>query len=253
MSSRYTTRVFGQLGWANGLLYMVARTLDKVSRGRIQLIRYHFVAQPVPSSPQLLVRPSATSPVCLVSPGDPLLANSPRPIHEIARRFANGHVCLVAKARDQFAGFLWLARDYYQEDEVRCRYQLEQPGISVWDFDVYVKADFRLGRTFARLWDATNEYLVSNGVRWSFSRISCFNPDSLTSHSRLGTHTLFTGTFLCCGPFQLSFFGVPPYFHTSTSYRSYPTVRLAPPLTATLDCVEPQYAVRKRRADSVRE
>jgi hypothetical protein len=247
MSTRYITRVLGQLGWTNGLRHMIGGALDKVSLSHIQLIRYHFVTQPVPSHIKLLVSPSATNALCLVSPVDPLLASSPRPIHEIARGFANRHLYLVAKARNQFAGFLWLARYCYQEDEVRCRNQLEQPGISIWDFDVSVKGDFRLCRTFARLWAAANEYLVSNDVRWSFSRISCFNPDSLPSHSRVGNHTIFTGTFLCYGSFQPSSFGVPPYFHTSISNASYPTVRLALPLAATLNSVEPKCGSRATR------
>ena len=103
------------------------------------------------------------------------------------------------------AGFLWLASGIYEEDEVRCRYQLANPTETVWDFDVYVEPRFRLGRTFARLWDAANEDLRQRCIRWSISRISAFNPASLAAHARLGALPLGHASFLCLGRLQLAF------------------------------------------------
>ncbi len=218
-----------RLGWGNGLLYVFARTLERVSRGRARLVRYVLVAQPIPVDPKPACPPSARNPIRIVAPDDPLVAQFPRPPRIIERRFRCNATCFAAQSGERFAGFLWLARDAYDEDEVRCRYEMTRPELTAWDFDVFVAPDFRLGRTFARLWGAANTHLAGEGVRWSLSRISAFNPESLASHARLGLRTLHTATFLRVGPVQIAFIGAPPWFHLSLSPRSRPVLRLAPP------------------------
>lgn len=98
-------------------------------------------------------------------PGDGFF---PRPPHVIASRFARQHNCLIATSKGVFSGFLWYANDFYEEDEVHCRFVIDQPAEGVWDYDVHVEPRFRLGRTFARLWDAANIRLRERGIKWSF-------------------------------------------------------------------------------------
>ncbi|MCA8905483.1 MAG: GNAT family N-acetyltransferase [Halioglobus sp.] len=219
---------FRQLGGANALLYLVDRVLRAITGSRARLVRYLLVAQPVPADPVEAMRQSLASKVREVGGDDPVVKYFPRPAAVIARRFADGSVCYVAEVRDRFAGYLWLAFNGYDEDEVRCRYEFAEPALSAWDYDVYVEPDFRLGRTFARLWETANQRLANRGVRWSFSRISAFNAGSLAAHRHMGLQTLFAATFVCLGPLQLTFTGTAPFVHLSFSDKSRPVLRLSP-------------------------
>ena len=218
-----------QLGLVSGLLYLLARLLSRASGDRIRLVRYLLVAQPVPLAGQTLLRPPSNSPVRTVGADDPIVVAFPRPPEVIARRFKDGALCLVAESRSRFTGFLWLAFDHYEEDEVRCRYMFARPEASVWDYDVYVEPEFGIGRSFSRLWDAANTLLAEQGIRWSFSRISAFNPASLAAHRRLGIRTLFPATFLCIGQIQIALVGTRPYLHISMNPQSRPVLLLTPP------------------------
>jgi len=217
-----------QLGPIDGLLYLAHRALGKLSGDRAGIFRYYFVAQPVPDAPSTL-KAAPRTPVALIDAQDPLCASFPRPPHVIAKRFHDGNLCFAARSAERFAGFLWLASGSYEEDEVRCLYRLAQPEQSAWDYDVYVEPEYRIGRTFARLWEAANRHLVAGGVRWSFSRISGFNPGSLQVHRKLGIRRLFSATFVRVGPVQITLAGASPYIHVSLSPRTRPTLRLSPP------------------------
>ena len=218
-----------QLGVVNALLYQLSRVLNKVSGGHVRLIKYNIVAQPVPAVTSNNLRPSTSSPVRLVTAADPVVVHFPRPQTVIFSRFESGAMCFVAEVRSKFAGYLWLAFRGYDEDEVRCRYELASPEISIWDYDVYVDPEFRMGRTFARLWEAANMELASRNIDWSYSRISAFNPGSVAAHRRLGIRNLFTATFVCFGSMQLALLGVSPFVHLSWSSASKPLLRLKVP------------------------
>lgn len=218
-----------QLGSWNAALYFLDRLLQAISRGHVRLVRYLLVAQPVPEQALDGIRHSSASPVREVAPDDPVVRHFPRPPEVIGQRFASGAVCHVAEVRGSFAGYLWLAFGGYDEDEVRCRYEFVDPASSAWDYDVYVVPDYRLGRTFARLWDSANRRLAAKGVRWSYSRISAFNPGSVAAHRRLGLQLLFSATFVCMGPIQLMLAGSAPFVHISLSARSRPRLKLHAP------------------------
>lgn len=196
-------RTFRELGPLDAVLYYLSEVMLRASGRRARIVRYCLVAQPVPESP-LLSRPDANTLIRRILSGDPLISAFPRAPEIIDMRLARGDICLAATVKGQFAGFLWIAFNAYDEDEVRCRYDLVGKDIS-WDYDVHVEPAFRLGRTFLRLWDAANELLRDNGIRWSISRISAFNTTSLNSHARLGTRLLGKASFVVLGPLQLSF------------------------------------------------
>ncbi len=218
---------FSQLGAFDGSLYFLDYALRKVSGNHAYLIRYYLVAQPVQTKASC--RASPKNPATPLDPGDPLVPLFPRPPEVIAKRLRDKSLCFLARSGDEFAGFLWLAFNAYDEDEVRCRYELADPASCVWDYDVHVEPKYRISRTFARLWDAANAHLTENGVRWSMSRISAFNPASLAAHGRLGIHKLYSASFLCLGPLQISMIGAAPWIHISFTDKSRPTVQLAPP------------------------
>lgn len=218
---------YDQLGALDGSLYYLSLLLNRGSLGHARLVRYYLVAQPIHGA--AACRPSAKNPIVELTPDDPLIPRFPRPQEVIARRMRDKAQCFVARSGDEFTGFLWLAYGAYDEDEVRCRYELADSDACVWDYDVHVEPKHRIGRTFARLWDAANAHLSARGIRWSMSRISAFNPTSLAAHGRLGIDRLCSATFLCIGPLQLSFISAAPWFHVSLSADSRPILSLAAP------------------------
>ncbi len=217
------------LGYTNGLLYLLGRSMQALSGGRFYLIRYYLVAQPVPQPFVPVCRSSENDKVLEVKAQDPIAKDFPRPDSVIQARFEKNHVCLVATNKNMFSGFLWFARGSYDEDEVHCRFVLAAPNTTAWDFDVHVEPRFRLGRTFARLWDAANERYASMGIKWSISRISAFNQQSLQSHGRMGLQFLHTLTFLCLGPLQIGLLSCAPYLNICWNESNRPSVLIEPP------------------------
>jgi hypothetical protein len=167
-------------------LYVVHRLLDKISGGRVAIVPYRLVAQPVGNPALAGVRPDPGTVVRRIGPDDPVVADLPRPRAVIEQRFADGSECHVAWVKGRFAGCIWIARGHYVEDEVRCVYRIADAARGVWDYDVYVEPSLRLGRTMSRLWKAVDDTLAAEGVTWSFSRIHRFNATSMRSHERLG-------------------------------------------------------------------
>jgi len=219
-----------RLGARDAALYAIARLLGGISRGRCRLLKYRFVAQPIPDAELSGVRPGGSFRVRQVAFEDPVVARFPRPPAVIARRFRDGARCFVAEAKGEFAGFLWLQHGGYDEDEVRCRFVPLPRQDTVWDFDVHLEPEQRMGRGFVRLWDAAMADLRQRRVRWTMSRISAFNADSLRAHARLGAREVGSATFVCAGTWQLALFSSKPYVHFSRDDRSIPLLELhAPP------------------------
>lgn len=200
------------LGPGTAAGYALARALEIATRGRLRLIAYRFVAQPVPRDGESA--PVRAGPIALrnLHADDPLVAQFPRPPSVIARRFRDGAHCLAAIKGDRLVGFLWFKEREYVEDEVRCIYRFD-PQTAVWDFDVYIEPELRLGRLFARLWDFANRELRARGYRWTLSRISAFNAASLAAHQRLGARRVGSALFIVAGSVQVSFASCAPYVH----------------------------------------
>lgn len=215
------------------LLYALHRVLQKLSGGRAAIVPYLLVAQPVGNPVLAEVRADAGTVVERIGPGHALLAAFPRPPAVIAQRFADGAECHVATVKGQFAGHIWIARQRYVEDEVRCVYEIAEPATGVWDYDVYVEPRLRLGRTMGRLWKAVDERLAAEGVRWSFSRINRFNAGSVKSHQRLGAVTTGRVVFLVLGPVQLALGRCIGFVQVSLNGASIPHLQLTPPHRGT--------------------
>lgn len=221
-------RLIGELGAINAFLYMVHVLLSKPTGHWARIERFLLVSQPVPPSPRLPAGRSKGVEVRRLAPGDEWLAQIPRPPEVISARYAQGAICLALVKTGKVQGYIWLIEGGYEEDVARVLFLLPASGKAAWDFDVYVAPEYRLGFTFARLWDAADAYLRERGVNWSMSRISMFNAESLNSHGRLGAKALGSATFLIVGPFQFMVSGLPPHIHLSWG-RSRPSLRMPEP------------------------
>lgn len=226
-----------QIGALNTVLYGIDRGCAALTAGRVRLFKYYFVAQPVIDLPRLPAGRGRKLQARLVPQGDALTVRFPRPPDVIAGRYRQGAQCLALYKDDEFAGFHWHVHRHYEEDEVRASFLLKNSS-SVWDFDVHVEPAHRLGVAFLRLWDEANALLFRQGVRWSCSRISAYNPDSMKSHGRMGAAVLGQAVFISIGRWQFMFSDLKPYFHVSISSRSRPvfdvdTSSLALPSTSS--------------------
>ena len=219
-------------GWGDGSLYLIGRALGRLSGGRARIVKYVLFAQPVATKPLVSESRRADILIRRVDARDRIAASFPRPHEVIAWRFANGGICFAATRADRFVGFIWLHEKPYEEDEVRCLYVPTPASESVWDYDVYLEPEHRLGRAFARMWEAVYGYLRSRGVRWTFSRISAFNPASLASHVRLGAERVGTATFFCLGRVQIALLPNRPYLHVSLGPGIRPRIELRVPIGA---------------------
>lgn len=208
------------------LLYIIHRILGRITGGRARIVPYRLVAQPIGQG--VSVRDDPHYVVSLIGPGHPFVASLPRPPEVNAVRWSSGAHCYALAVKADLAGTIWIQRKAYVEDEVRCRYVLVDPAHSVWDFDVYVIPRLRLGRAMARLWKAVDADLAAQGVTWSFSRISMFNPESLNSHARLGARGIGWAVFACFGPWQAALFSNRPWL-PRISVVGTPEIQLHPP------------------------
>lgn len=217
-----------RLGIVDGSLWATARVASIATFGRLFVQRYYFVAQPVPATADA-TRASTGVALRPIARDDPLVAQFPRPREVIAARYDMGAVCLAAERQGRFVGFVWLKEIEYPEDEVRCRYRLEPANLAAWDFDVYVDPAYRYGRTFARLWEFAHAWLRERGYRWSLSRISAFNPESIAAHQRLGTRRIGSAIFVRAGNAQLAILDCAPFVHVGWRHEQAPILRLRAP------------------------
>lgn len=217
-------RLVTDLGWCDTLWLVAARLVERASLGSGRLIKYYFVAQPVPRVPGS-ARASGSIRMYVADRADRVLARAPRPAGVLADRFDQGASCIVAERDGEPVGFLWWCPGHFREDQVRCQYRWEPAAAAVWDFDVYVAPPLRVGRLFARLWQAAHAQLHAEQVAWTLSRIDAFNVASLGAHRRLGARELGRGVFLTIGSVQLSLLSMAPFVHWSRSDRQMPELR----------------------------
>ncbi len=220
--------------WANGwwakVLYLAHRLLQKLSGGRAGLHLYVICAQPIGQGMFDMVRDDPRTVVTAIDRSDPLVSCFPRPAEVNRRRFDQNATCYVIAVKGEFAGHLWLVTGAYDEDEVRCRYELPMAPPCVWDFDVYIEPRFRNGRAMARLWKAVTADLRRQGVGWSYSRISLFNAQSIQAHERLGAVPVATAAFVVLGSLQFTVYSPVPNVHLQVTSTRRPHLRLPLPL-----------------------
>ena len=217
-----------ELGRVNAAFYVVHRVLKALTFNKCYLIQYLIVAQPVSEKPMLPPRRGAKINIKEVKQGNTIRGMFPVQEGVVKERYEQGARCLVATQDDVFIGYLWFVSKQYWEDEARLQYILPDNEEAVWDFDVYIEPEYRMGFGFMRLWDEAYSILREQGVRYSYSRISAYNRASLASHKRLGAKNLFSINCIVVGRIQITFTGKSPLIYISLRNK-VPKIYLSAP------------------------
>lgn len=218
---------FREFGAVGGALYVTDRLLRAVSP-RLGLYVYELVEQPIDGRALLPARMAQNLEFAEIGPGHPVLAQMPaRPEIKVSR-FAQGARCLGVWRKGVLLGYAWWCPGRYEEDEVRCTFELEPADASVFDFDLYVLPEHRLGIAFLAIWHGANRWLHDLGVRHSFSRMTLFNLASRRAHARLGGRRLGMALFVQAWRLEVMAATVAPYLGLSASAASRMRLRLAP-------------------------
>ncbi len=216
-----------EFGLTVGMLYLVDRALRSFSP-RVGLQAYELMEQPIDGRALLPVTLARNLEFVDIGPGHPALEQMPARADIKASRFAQGARCMGVYRKGELLGYLWWCPGRYDEDEVRCTYHLEPAEQSVFDFDLYVMPQHRLGIAFMAIWHGANQWLHARGVRHSFSRVTLFNLASRRAHARLGGRRIGGALFMQLYRFELMFSSVPPHFGFTWRTSDRLALRLSP-------------------------
>ena len=230
MASEWLARLarpLREFGWAAGMAYVIDRALRKLSPS-LGLYVYEFMVQPIGGPPLLPPNLSRNLTFQEIVKGDPAIAEMPAREDIKARRFEQGARCLGAYRKGQLIGYIWYATGRYEEDEVRCDYVLVDRAKSIFDFDLYVLPQYRLGVGFLGVWHGANQMLAPQGVRYTFSRLTRFNVASRRAHAHLGWKRVGVGVFLQLWGAEFMASSVAPYIGATFGPRQRITLKLRP-------------------------
>lgn len=218
---------FKEFGALAGALYVIDRVLRHISP-RLGLCVYELMVQPITGRPLLppnLVRNLA---FVEIGRGHPDLALMPARDDIKALRFEQGARCLGVYRKGKLIGYLWFCSERYEEDEVRCTYQLAETDRSVFDFDLYVLPEHRMGIGFMAIWHGANLFLSELGIRYTFSRLTRFNTASRRAHAHLGWRRVGRALFLQAWSAELMVSTLFPFVALTLGRGQRVRLRLAP-------------------------
>ncbi len=225
------TSPFTEFGLLPGAVYVVDRAFVRLSP-RLRLYFYDLMVQPIPEAPLLPARFARQLEIREIKRGDPEMHLMPVRPEVLQARFEQNAICLGAFHKGQFIGYMWFCFRAYEEDEVRCTFVVTPAECAVFDFDLYLFPEHRLGLGFIGLWHGANEFLRSRGVRCSFSRLTRFNTASRRAHDHLGWKRVCTVVVVQAWSLELMMASQPPYVHLSAG-RSRARLTLRPHVLAT--------------------
>ncbi|HVO87240.1 MAG TPA: hypothetical protein VMV45_01760 [Casimicrobiaceae bacterium] len=222
---------FKEFGAVAGTFYVIDWLLRKVSR-TAGLYVYELMVQPIFNKALLPANLSRNLTFAEIGQGHPDIERMPARPDIKAQRFEQGAHCLAVYRKDALIGYMWFCYGSYREDEARCDYELAQPERSVFDFDLYVMPEHRMGIGFVAVWHGATRYLHERGIRYTFSRLTRFNVASRRSHAHLGWRRIAHAVFLRLGKVEAMFATLPPHFALTWSDRQRVRLRLSPDVLA---------------------
>lgn len=175
-----------EMGVVGGCGYKIDRLLSRMSRGRVRLWMMCLYAQPVPSRPLLAPVRQPRLRIGVVAPGEIPAREFRRSEAAIESRFRQGSICIAGRTDEGMAGYLWLHFGRLPERMFACDFEALPANRTCWDYDLEIEPRYRLGRTFARLWDEAFRLLRERGITSTVSWIHCANGTSRRSHERMG-------------------------------------------------------------------
>lgn len=226
---------FREFGLLAGALYVADRALRGLSAGGLALFFYDLMVQPVRPDPLLPRGMSKNLRFAEIGPGHPDIALMPAREDIKRERFLKGACCLGVYRKEKLIGTIWLCRDRYEEDEVRCTYELIDAQRSVFDFDLYVFPEQRMGLGFPAVWDWANAYLTERGIRYTFSRLTRFNVASRKAHDRLASRCIGHALFLKAWRIELMLATIFPFVGLTWRPERRVSLRLRPDVVAGAD------------------
>ena len=218
---------FREFGFFAGLLYAIDRTFIRLFPA-CRLYFYEIMVQPIPDTALLPPRFSKQLEIREIKQGDAEVNFMPPPPAIKEFRFRQNALCLGAFRKGELIGYIWFCLRSYDEDEVRCTFVLTPADESVFDFDLYLFPEHRMGLGFVGLWNEANKFLHSRGIRYAFSRLTRFNLASRRAHQHLGWKRVGRTIFLQTGPVELMVGTISPYFHVSLAKSSRVRLKLSP-------------------------
>lgn len=233
------TGLVREFGLGISALYLIDRALHLLP-GRCGLHVYEFLEQPITDKPLLPARLARDITFREIGPTDSEVQRMPARPEVKQARYTHGSRCLGVWRRDDLLGYLWFSEREHDEDEVRCRYLLPAPRVggepdTIFDFDLYLFPEHRMGIGFVALWHAASAYLRARGVGSSYSRMTRFNLASRRAHLRLGSRVAGRAVFLCLGRFEAMLSTLRPYAACGWSRRVWLRLPAGPPASDAPD------------------
>ena len=244
---RTITGPFTEFGFTAGALYAADRVMRRISP-RLGLFVYELMVQPITATPLLPPNRTKNLTFALIGRGHPDIDLMPARADIKASRFDQGAVCLGAYRKGKLIGYVWFCSGRYEEDEVRCTYELCEPEHSAFDFDLYVMPEHRMGIGFMAIWHGANAYLHERGVRYTFSRMTRFNLASRSAHVRLGAKCAARAIFMQAWRLELMLASAFPCIALTWGPSRRPRLRLAPDVLGSLAAPLPDDAAVRRSA-----
>ena len=204
-------RLFKELGAITGIWYVLDKLLRAITKSGF-VRRYYIVAQPINvDSIGAKKPPSNILLKTLTNECHDIIDQMPRDNTLLHQRLSEGSFCFYTTKEAKLSGMLWFRKHVYYEDEVSCVYKLSPSDSVVWDFDVFIDKKYRIGVLFYKLWNEAMARLLADDIKYTISRISAFNVNSLRSHQRLGESVMGVVTFVVIKNHQITLFGRWPF------------------------------------------
>jgi len=214
-----------EFGLTTAVLYLAGRALARLG-GDAALHDLLLYVQRAPARPMLPTHRGTSIEIRVMDGAAALAAGVPCPPDLRDGRRRPDVYCLAAYVQGQQIGHHWLNLCGHDDEMVRCRYEPWPARRAAWSFDLLIAPAYRGGLAYARLMDASWDFLRRHGRDRLASYIAATNRGAIAAEARSGGRHLGRAVHLRLGCLQLMASNLPPYLHLSFSDRGRPVQRL---------------------------